>query len=193
MIMKLILASQSPRRKELLGLLGIPFEIQVPQADETMDHSDDPARQVAEVSRRKAQAIRAGDDTVVIAADTIVVCDGVILGKPHSKEDACRMLAMLSGRSHLVMTGMTVMRGGQTQSHTEITEVFFREISRKEIDRYVESGEPMDKAGAYGIQGGAALFAEKLQGDYYNVMGLPVCRLTQMLKSAAPELMEDEQ
>ena len=191
--MKVILASQSPRRKELLGLLGIPFEIQVPQADERMEPDGDPAQQVAMVSRRKALATEASEDTVVIAADTIVVCDGVILGKPHSKEDACRMLTMLSGRSHQVMTGMTVMRGDQMHSCTEITEVFFRQLSRKEILRYVESGEPMDKAGAYGIQGGAALFAEKLRGDYYNVMGLPVCRLTQMLKSVAPELMEDEQ
>lgn len=190
--MKLILASQSPRRKELLGLLGIPFEIQVPQADETMDPNGDPAQQVAEVSRRKALATHASEEDVVIAADTIVVCDGKILGKPHGEEDAVRMLSMLSGRSHFVMTGVTVSRGGQMQSRTEITEVFFRQISQKEILRYVESGEPMDKAGAYGIQGGAALFAEKLQGDYYNVMGLPVCRLTQMLKVIAPEIMEDE-
>lgn len=190
--MKLILASQSPRRKELLGLLGIPFEIQVSQADETMDPDGDPASQVMEVSRRKAMAVRAEQEDVVIAADTIVVCDGEILGKPRSKEDACRMLSMLSGRSHLVMTGMTVMHNRQTHSHTEITEVFFRELSQKEILRYVESGDPMDKAGSYGIQGGAALFVEKIHGDYYNVMGLPVCSLTQMLKAAVPELMEDE-
>ena len=187
---KVILASQSPRRKELLGLLGIPFEIQVSQADESMDPNGDPAEQVANVSRRKALAICGEEDAVVIAADTIVVCDGQILGKPHSREEACRMLQMLSGRPHLVMTGMTVMRGSRIQSHTEITEVFFRQLSQKEILRYVESGEPMDKAGAYGIQGGAALFVEKLQGDYYNVMGLPVCRLGQMLKSVVPELMQ---
>ena len=191
--MKLILASQSPRRKELLGLLGILFEIQVSQADETMDPNGDPAQQVAEVSRRKALATCAAEEDVVVAADTIVVCDGKILGKPHSKEEAVRMLSMLSGRSHFVMTGVTVRRGEQIHSCTEITEVFFRELSQREILRYVESGDPMDKAGAYGIQGGAALFAEKLQGDYYNVMGLPVCRLTQMLKAAVPELMEDKQ
>ena len=191
-MMKLILASQSPRRKELLGLLGIPFEIQVSQADETMDPDGDPASQVMEVSRRKAMAVRAEQEDVVIAADTIVVCDGEILGKPRSKEDACRMLSMLSGRSHLVMTGMTVRHNRQTHSHTEITEVFFRELNQKEILRYVESGDPMDKAGSYGIQGGAALFVEKIHGDYYNVMGLPVCSLTQMLKAAVPELMEDE-
>ena len=191
--MKLILASQSPRRKDLLGLLGIPFEIQIPQADESMDPAGDPAQQVLQVSQRKALAVQADQKDVVIAADTIVVCDGEILGKPCSKEDAFRMLRKLSGRSHLVMTGMTVIGHNQMHSHTETTEVFFREISQKEMIRYVQSGEPMDKAGAYGIQGGAALFAEKLEGDYYNVMGLPVCRLTQMLKAAAPELMEDEQ
>ena len=192
-MMKLILASQSPRRKELLGLLGIPFEIQVPQADETMDPAADPARQVAQVSRRKALATHTETENVVVAADTIVVCDGKIMGKPHSFQEAVEMLSLLSGRSHLVMTGMTVMRGEQISSCTEITEVFFREISQKEILRYVESGEPMDKAGAYGIQGGAALFVEKIDGDYYNVMGLPVCRLTQLLKEVAPELMEDQQ
>ena len=191
--MKLILASQSPRRKELLGLLGMPFTIQVPRADETMDPDDDPAWQVAMVSQRKALATQAEADDVVIAADTIVVCDGKILGKPRDREDAVRMLQMLSGRNHQVMTGMTVAYNRQIHSYTEITEVYFRELSRSEILRYVDSGEPMDKAGAYGIQGGAALFAEKLIGDYYNVMGLPVCRLVQMLKEIVPELMEDGQ
>jgi len=191
--MRLILASQSPRRKELLGLLGIPFEIQVSQADETMAPGKDPASQVAEVSRRKAAAIAPSNDAVVIAADTIVVCDGVILGKPADREDACRMLRMLSGKAHQVMTGMTVLYGDQIYTCTEVTDVYFRQLSEKEISRYVDSGEPMDKAGAYGIQGGAALFAEKLCGDYYNVMGLPVCRLTQVLGAVVPELMEDLQ
>ena len=189
--MKLILASQSPRRKELLGLLGMPFIIQVPQADETMDPAGDPAEQVAQVSLRKALATCAEADDVVIAADTIVVCDGKILGKPQDREDAVRMLKMLSGRSHQVMTGVTVLQGEQAESCTEITQVYFRSLSDREILRYVDSGEPMDKAGAYGIQGGAALFAEKLIGDYYNVMGLPVCRLVQLLKKTVPELMED--
>lgn len=189
--MKLILASQSPRRKELLGLLGIPFTIQVPQADETMDPSKDPAGQVAEVSRRKAMAVTAEDDCVVIAADTIVVCDDIILGKPKDREDAIGMLQMLSGRTHQVMTGMSVRRGAFAESCTEITDVTFRALSQREITRYVDSGEPMDKAGAYGIQGGAALFAQSLRGDYYNVMGLPVCRLVQVLGRIVPELMED--
>lgn len=189
--MNLILASQSPRRRELLGLLGIPFTVQVSQADETMEPGKSPAQQVAEVSRRKALAVKAISDDVVIAADTIVVCDGVILGKPKDCDDACRMLRMLSGRTHQVMTGMTVRFGDRLHSCTEVTEVTFRQLSDSEIRRYVESKEPMDKAGAYGIQGGGALFAEKLCGDYYNVMGLPVCRLVQVLRQIVPELMED--
>lgn len=189
--MKLILASQSPRRKELLGLLGIPFTVQVSQADETMDPKEAPATQVEAVSRRKALAIPADPDSVILAADTIVVCDGIILGKPRDPEDAVRMLQMLSGHTHQVMTGMTVLYKNQVHSCTEITDVTFRQLSQREIQRYVDSGEPMDKAGAYGIQGGAALFAETLHGDYYNVMGLPVCRLVQLLREAVPELMED--
>ena len=185
--MKLILASQSPRRKELLGLLGLPFEIRVPNADETMDPSRDPAEQVALVSRRKAEATPREPDAVVIAADTIVVCDGRILGKPKSREDAVCMLELLSGRTHQVMTGLTVLYRDRVQCCTEVTQVTFRPLSKQEIGRYVDSGEPMDKAGAYGIQGGAALFAEGICGDYYNVVGLPVCRLSQVLR----EIMED--
>lgn len=191
--MKLILASQSPRRKELLGLLGLAFEIKVPCADETMTPGVDPAQQVAEVSRRKALATQAEKEDVIIAADTIVVCDGQILGKPRDREDACRMLKMLSGRSHQVMTGLTVLQGDRVESCTEITQVYFRDLSDREIAAYVDSGEPMDKAGAYGIQGGAAIFAEKICGDYYNVVGLPVCRLAKMLKALVPKWMEDEE
>ena len=189
--MKLILASQSPRRKELLGLLGIPFIIQVSQADETMEPGKAPDQQVAEVSRRKAQATLAEPEDVVIAADTIVVCDGQILGKPRNAQDACRMLSMLSGRTHQVMTGMTVRYQDRYISCTEVTQVTFRALTEREILRYVQTGEPMDKAGAYGIQGGAAIFVESLQGDYYNVVGLPVCRLVQLLGQTVPELMEE--
>lgn len=189
--MQLILASQSPRRKELLGLFHIPFSIRVADIDETMD-SDKPAcQEVARVSRSKALATPREADDVVIAADTIVVCAGQVLGKPRDEEDAFRMLRLLSGRDHQVMTGMTVLRGDKELVHTEITDIHFRHLSDKEIHRYIASGEPMDKAGSYGIQGGAALFAEKMAGDYYNVMGLPVCRLGQMLKTIAPELMEE--
>lgn len=189
--MKLILASQSPRRKELLQLLGIPFAVQVSHADESMDPALCPAEAVALVSLRKARATGREAGQVVIAADTIVVCDDRILGKPVDEADACRMLRLLSGRSHQVMTGLTVLADRGEFTCTEITDVVFRPLTDREIRRYVASGDPMDKAGAYGIQSGAALFAEKLHGDYYNVMGLPVCRLVQVLQQAAPELMED--
>lgn len=191
--MQLILASQSPRRKELLGLFRIPFTVRVADIDETMDPRRDPAAEVAGVSRRKAMAIKRCSDDVVIAADTIVVSEGKVLGKPADESHARAMLTALSGRDHQVMTGVTVLKGERCVTHTEITDVHFRALSQKEIADYVATGEPMDKAGAYGIQGGAALFVEKIQGDYYNVMGLPVCRLLLMLRTVAPEILEDIQ
>ena len=189
--MGLILASQSPRRRELLGLFHIPFLVQVSQADETMDPSVSPAEAVAQVSLRKALAVERSAEDVVIAADTIVVCAGQILGKPKDEADAFRMLRLLSGREHQVMTGLTVLRGEDQRVCTEITDIHFRELTDREIRAYIRTGEPMDKAGSYGIQGGAALFAQRLEGDYYNVMGLPVCRLGQILKDLAPEYMEE--
>ncbi len=191
--MNLILASQSPRRKELLSLFHIPFTVQVADIDEAMDPGKDPAAEVARVSRAKAEAIPRKEEDVVIAADTIVVLDGLVLGKPKDKAHATAMLTALSGKDHQVMTGVTVARGNALLTHTEITHIHFRKLSQKEIAAYVATGEPMDKAGSYGIQGGAALFAEKMNGDYYNVMGLPVCRLYQMLQQIAPEIMEDTQ
>ena len=128
---------------------------------------------------------------MVIAADTIVVCQGRVLGKPHSEAEAAEMLQLLSGRDHQVMTGCSILRGDSCETFTEVTDLHFRPLRRSEISRYVASGEPMDKAGSYGIQGGAALFCEKMTGDYYNVMGLPVCRLGEVLRKIAPELMED--
>ena len=187
--MNLILASASPRRKELLGLFGLPFAIRVADIDETMDPAAPAAQEVARVSRLKALAIPREDDDVLIAADTIVACQGHVLGKPHDEEEAYAMLRLLSGRDHQVMTGVTVLRGSAERVFTQITDLHFRELSDKEIRRYIATGEPMDKAGAYGIQGGAALFCEKMDGDYYNVMGLPVCRLGETLKELAPELM----
>jgi len=189
--MQLILASASPRRKELLGLFHIPFTVCVADIDETMDDTKKPYDEVARVSRLKALAIPRGPEDVVIAADTIVVCEGKVLGKPHSEAEAVSMLQLLSGRDHQVMTGCTLVRGACLETFTEVTDLHFRDLSQKEIARYVDSGEPMDKAGGYGIQGGAALFCERMVGDYYNVMGLPVCRLGQVLKRIAPEVMED--
>ena len=189
--MNLILASASPRRQELLKLFGIPFTVRVADIDETMDPAAAAFDEVARLSREKALAVPREKEDIVIAADTIVVCEGKVLGKPHSEGEAFAMLSLLSGRDHQVMTGCTVLRSGRAVTFTEVTDLHFRELSEKEIRRYVESGEPMDKAGAYGIQGGAALFCEKMVGDYYNVMGLPVCRLGQVLKECAPEIMEE--
>lgn len=189
--MQVILASQSPRRKELMGLFHIPFTVRVSDADETMDPKLSPAEAVGLVSRRKAEAVPRESDDLVIAADTIVVCGGEILGKPKDTEDAYRMLRLLSGRDHQVMTGMTLLRGEICRTVTEITDIHFRELSDREIHAYIRTGEPMDKAGSYGIQGGAALFTQHLVGDYYNVMGLPVCRLSQLLRELIPEIMEE--
>ena len=185
-----ILASQSPRRQELLKLFNIPFTVRVADIDETMDESKLPYDEVARVSRLKAMAVSREAEDVVIAADTIVVCDGKVLGKPKDEADARSMLQLLSGRDHQVMTGVSVLRGEKILSCTEVTDIHFRDLTEKEIDDYIRTGEPMDKAGSYGIQGGAVLFAEKLCGDYFNVVGLPVCRLGKLLKEIAPELME---
>ena len=189
--MNIILASQSPRRKELMGLFRIPFTVRVADIDETMDPKKPIFDEVARVSRAKAEATPHESSDVVIAADTIVVCDGQRLGKPVDEQDAFRMLRLLSGRDHQVMTGMCVLYNGKATTCTEVTDIHFRELSDREIWSYIHTGEPMDKAGSYGIQGGAALFAEKMAGDYYNVMGLPVCRLGSILRQIVPELMEE--
>lgn len=187
--MSLILASASPRRKELMGLFHIPFQIRAADIDETMEKNLDPAVEVGRVSRLKAMATPRDPGDVVVAADTIVVCGGIVLGKPHSEEEAVSMLTLLSGRDHQVMTGVTVLRDETAETFTEITDIHFRPLSEKEIRAYVATGEPMDKAGSYGIQGGAALFCSHMVGDYYNVMGLPVCRLGEVLRKMAPDMM----
>ena len=188
--MSIILASGSPRRKELMGLFHIPFTIHAADIDETMDGAASPAEETARVSFLKAGAVPRGEDDIVIAADTIVVCGGRILGKPRDEAEAREMLTLLSGRDHQVMTGCTVLRGEKRETFTEITDLHFRPLTGREIEDYVRTGEPMDKAGAYGIQGGGALFCERMNGDYYNVMGLPVCRLGQTLKKLAPEFFD---
>lgn len=189
--MELILASQSPRRRELLARMGLSFTVSVADIDETMNDAKKPFDEVARLSAQKAAAIAetAPADAVIVAADTVVVLEDRVLGKPHSTEEAVAMLTALSGRDHQVMTGVTVRRGGETVTDTVVTHVWFRPLSRAEIDAYVASGEPMDKAGAYGIQGLAGLFVERLDGDYYNVMGLPICRLCAMLRSVGMEVL----
>lgn len=190
--MALILASQSPRRRELLGQLGLAFTVRVADIDEAMDSRLPPEEAVAAVSARKAAAVPAGQEDVVIAADTIVVLGSAVLGKPRSPREAEEMLLSLSGRTHRVMTGVTVRRGEQIRSFTEITEVVFRPLSAAEIRAYVATGDPMDKAGSYGIQGLAALFAEGLRGDYFNVMGLPLCALGRVLRQFGVEVLGEK-
>ena len=183
---RIILASQSPRRRQLLGQIGLTdFDILVPDADESYDPSLTPQEIVSSISRKKAEAARAlaGDsDAVILAADTMVFLDGLRLGKPHSEAEAFQMLSALSGREHLVCTGVTMCRGDRLETRPETTAVRFASLSEEDIRRYIATGEPMDKAGAYGIQGLGALLIEGIQGDYYNVMGLPVCRLGGILR-----------
>lgn len=182
--MAIILASQSPRRRQLLEQMGITnFIVRPAQGEEVVDPSLDPGALVEALSRQKALEIVAGahEDDLIIAADTVVAVDGRVLGKPHSPEHAFEMLQSLSGREHTVYTGVTVCRGAQSLTQHEATSVRFRALSREEIAAYIATGEPMDKAGSYGIQGRGALLVEGIEGDYFNVVGLPICRLGRML------------
>ena len=182
--MDIILASQSPRRRELLERMGLTsFRVVSPDVDENLGEELPPAELVSRLSRRKAQAVaqQVKQDALIVAADTVVALEGTILGKPADELSAFRMLTTLSGARHQVYTGLTVLRGEEVCTEYEVTDVTFRELSEGEIEDYIRTGEPMDKAGAYGIQGYGALFIEGIQGDYYNVMGLPVCRLGRIL------------
>lgn len=182
--MAIILASQSPRRRQLLEQMGFTdFLIRPAQGEELADPNLDPGGLVEALSRQKALEISASADPedLTIAADTVVAVDGQVLGKPHSIQQAHEMLSALSGREHTVYTGVTVCRGGQILTQHEATTVRFRPLTAQEIDAYIATGEPMDKAGSYGIQGRGALLVEGISGDYFNVVGLPVCRLGRML------------
>lgn len=189
--MYLLLASASPRRAEILRRIGVSFTVLPADADESVSALLSPAETVAALSRRKARAVflkceaekllfdgkAAGKEIPILAADTMVERGGRLLGKPHGEEDALQMLHTLSGKSHTVHTGVTVLYRGKEVSRTVATEVFFRTLSDEEIRAYVRSGEPLDKAGAYGIQGIGALLVEKIVGDYDNVVGLPAAAL----------------
>ena len=182
---RIILASQSPRRRQLLAQIGVTdFTVLVPDADESYDSALPPEEIVSSICRKKAEAARLlsdDADAVIIAADTMVFLDGLRLGKPRSEEEAFSMLSALSGRTHHVCTGVTVCRGDRIQTRAETTEVLFRPLSEEEIRSYIRTGDPMDKAGAYGIQGRAALFVTGIRGDFFNVMGLPLHLLGRML------------
>jgi len=182
---KIVLCSGSPRRQELLHRMGIgDFDIRVPQTEERYPEGLSPRQIVEHISRGKAEAARAlcSDEELIITADTMVFLDDRRLGKPRDEADALEMLTALQGRSHTVCTGVTVSQGDRRITESEATEVFFRPASRRELLGYIRTGEPMDKAGAYGVQGLGALLVEKINGDFYNVMGLPVLRLSRMLE-----------
>lgn len=186
----LILASQSPRRRDLLSMLGLDFTVVTADIDETMDETLSVEDAVAEVCKRKAEAVAAlyPHDTI-ISADTIVVVDGKVLGKPQNEDHAKEMLRSLSGRSHTVMTAFCLWENGKAVTHVEKTNLRFKPLSEEEINAYVATGSPMDKAGAYGIQDQASVFVEALEGDYYNVMGLPVCALVKALRKNGIEVL----
>ena len=180
--MRVILASGSPRRKALLAELGMNFEVWKPDADESHSPDEAPEGLCVRLSRLKAEAgARAFPEALVIAADTIVVAGGQVLGKPEDRQDAARMLGLLEGREHEVITGVCVHYGGKVLSHAEHTTVKFRHLTSGEIAAYVATGECDDKAGAYAVQGRGSLLIEGLKGDYFNVVGLPVCALGKML------------
>ena len=174
----IILASASPGRKELMTTAGIDFSVKVADIAEKIPEGAKPYEAVMSLALQKAQAVAADNqDDIVIGADTIVVLDNEILGKPKDKNDAKRMLAELSGKAHSVYTGVAIIKGKKIKSFFDETRVEFYHLSEKEIDCYVETGEPMDKAGAYGIQGRGCLLVKKIDGDYFNVVGLPVSKL----------------
>ena len=179
---KIVLASGSPRRQELLQRIGIAeFAVRVPDADESYDPHMAPEEIVCHISRKKSLALSSADDEIVITADTMVFLDDQRLGKPVDEADALRMLTDLQGRHHTVCTGVTVRQGDKIITESESTEVYFRPATKDELLAYIATGEPMDKAGSYGVQGKGSLLVEKLNGDFFNVMGLPVLRLSRML------------
>lgn len=195
---KIVLASSSPRRRELMAQAGFLFEIIVSEADENIE-VEAPDRMVEELSRRKAEAVAElvkkqgfdGDSCLIVGADTMVAIDGKKLGKPVGEAGAEAMLKELSGRTHQVYTGVTLIRikkesgtfSQERRTFSEGTDVSFYSMTEQEIREYIATGEPMDKAGAYGIQGRAAIFVKEIRGDYNNVVGLPIARLYQELKS----------
>jgi septum formation protein len=181
---RMILASSSPRRKELLKFLEIPFQTVNANVDESIEQGTLPDEAVKKLAYRKASAVASGyPESLVIGSDTIVVLEGEILGKPSDRADAKQMLQRLSGKTHYVHTGVALIQGQQNKVFSEKTEVTFWELTEVEIEKYLDSGEPFDKAGSYGIQGYGSLLVKHIAGDYYTVVGLPVSRLARELKT----------
>ena len=189
---QIVLASGSPRRKELLERIGVTdFLVRVPEVEETFPEGLTPQKVVSHISREKAEAASrlCGPEDIIITADTMVFLDQARLGKPRDEAHALEMLTALQGRKHTVCTGVSVCQGDRRLTETESTDVFFRPASEAELRRYIATGEPMDKAGAYGVQGRGALLVERLEGDFFNVMGLPVLRLARILEKFGISLL----
>lgn len=181
---QLILASQSARRKELLAKIGIPFSVDAADIDETIDFSKPIREEIQHLAYRKAKTVfTRHPDGVVIGSDTVVVLDQEVLGKPENNRDAEQMLRRLSGRVHQVITGVCILSSLRCHQEVSVAEVTFASLSEEEIHAYVSGGEPMDKAGAYAIQGKGACFITGIQGDFYTIVGLPVQRVYMELKS----------
>ena len=179
---RVVLASGSPRRRQLLDLIGIAHEVRPSDIDESMKGRETPRKHAERLAREKVEAVASKDSNVVtIAADTIVVIDRKVLGKPTSSVDAGSMLSLLNGREHTVITAVAVARGEKVRSAVEEVKVRFRKLTEDEIDAYIATGEPMDKAGAYGIQGFGATIVERIDGDYFAVMGLPLVKVVLLL------------
>lgn len=179
--MKLVLASKSPRRSEILKNAGIDFTVRVADADETIPEGTSPEDAVVFLAARKAMAVERAEDETVLGADTVVVLDGEILGKPKNREDAYNMLKSLSGRVHSVFTGVCAIGNGVSMTFAEETKVEFYKLTDEEINTYINTDEPYDKAGAYGIQGLASKFIRGIEGDYFNVVGLPLSAIYQKI------------
>lgn len=177
----IILASKSPRRKELLSLITENFVIKSAEVDESLPKGIQPDKAVEYLSKIKAEPFR-NDEDIIIGADTVVSIDGVILGKPKDRSNAFKMLKMLSGKYHSVFTGVTIIKPDSTKTFSVETRVKFFDLTDREINDYLDTGEPFDKAGAYGIQGKGSLLVKKIDGDYFNVVGLPVSTLNKYLK-----------
>ena len=182
--MKLVLASKSPRRRELLSMLNCNFEVRASEADESFDKGTPLINVPKILAERKANATPLYEDEVIIGCDTVVIYKDELMGKPKTDEEAKSMLTALSGTTHMVVSGIAVRTNGKIASTSVITYVKFRELEKSEIDAYVDTAHPTDKAGAYGIQEMAGAFVEKIDGDFYNVVGLPLCRLCQILKES---------
>ncbi len=180
----LVLASQSPRRREILAQAGLPFTVRAPGVEEVRRPLESPEDYVRRLATDKARAAVSAPEDFTLAADTVVVVNDTVLEKPRSVEDAERMLRLLSGCSHTVLTGVCVLHDSQELTNAESTRVFFSPLSPEEIRGYCASGEPMDKAGAYAIQGLASKFIERIEGCYFNVVGLPISLVYRLLKQA---------